>query len=350
MNAKVKSARQPSNPIIKLIIAILLLNSTAVTPSHGIEDAAMQKSHILGRGVNLGNALDAPTEGAWGVTLKAEYFQAIKMAGFRSVRIPIRWSAHAMPLAPYTIAPQFFARVDWAVQQALSQRLSVVIDVHHYEELYKDPTKEFPRLVALWTQIAAHYQASPDDLFFELLNEPTDQITDERWQEMVPALLAVVRKTNPDRIVIVGPGHLNGFSHLEDLHLPDEDRRLLATFHYYLPLPFTHQQAPWVPGSDQWKDRTWAGTGEEQEVLRRDFAVAATWATKNRRPLYLGEFGAYEVADMDSRARWTRAVAREAERQGFSWAYWEFCANFGAYDSRTGSWREPLLRALLPGS
>jgi len=48
----------------------------------------------LGRGINLGNALEAPKEGEWGVQLKAEYFPAIKKAGFATVRLPVRWSAH----------------------------------------------------------------------------------------------------------------------------------------------------------------------------------------------------------------------------------------------------------------
>ena len=71
---------------------------------------AFQDNSLLERGINLGNALDAPTEGAWGVTLKAQYFQAIEAGGFGSVRIPIRWSAHAALTAPDTIAPDFFAR------------------------------------------------------------------------------------------------------------------------------------------------------------------------------------------------------------------------------------------------
>ncbi len=50
---------------------------------------------------------------------------------------------------------------------------------------------------------------------------------------------------------------------------------------------------------------------------------------------------------MDSRARWTRFVAREAEAAGFSWAYWEFCAGFGIHDPEKGLWREPLKAALL---
>jgi endoglucanase len=50
---------------------------------------------------------------------------------------------------------------------------------------------------------------------------------------------------------------------------------------------------------------------------------------------------------MDDRALWTRAVAREAEKWGFSWSYWEFCSEFGAYDPALQRWRRPLLNALL---
>jgi endoglucanase len=39
-------------------------------------------------------------------------------------------------------------------------------------------------------------------------------------------------------------------------------------------------------------------------------------------------------------------MAREAEKRGFSWAYWEFCAGFGVYDQQKGQWREPLRKAL----
>ncbi len=45
---------------------------------------------LLGRGVNIGNALEAPTEGAWGVVIKEEYFDIIKQAGFNSIRLPTK--------------------------------------------------------------------------------------------------------------------------------------------------------------------------------------------------------------------------------------------------------------------
>ena len=87
------------------------------------EKDAFYFNRLLGRGINLGNALEAPREGEWGVTLRDEYFQRIKEAGFHSVRIPIRWSAHAKPAAPFTIDDTFFRRIDWAIDQTLSRGL-----------------------------------------------------------------------------------------------------------------------------------------------------------------------------------------------------------------------------------
>ncbi|HEY2148312.1 MAG TPA: cellulase family glycosylhydrolase, partial [Pirellulales bacterium] len=81
----------------------------------------------FGRGINLGNALEAPHEGDWGVKLKESYFESIASAGFNSVRIPVRLSAHAAQSPPYAIDEKFFDRVDWAVDQALKRKLSVVL-------------------------------------------------------------------------------------------------------------------------------------------------------------------------------------------------------------------------------
>jgi len=304
-------------------------------------------NRLLGRGINFGNALEAPREGDWGLTLEEGYFERIKKAGFNSVRIPIRWSAHAGAAPPHEIDAAFFKRIDWAVDQALTRDLVAIINVHHFEELYRDPDKQEARFLALWKQIAGHLRDRSDRLYFELLNEPNDKLTEERWNAMIPKVLEVVRASNPKRIVIVGPGQWNGLSALDKLRLPAADRNLIVTFHYYSPFHFTHQGAEWLPDSKKWKGTTWTGTKDETEALEKDFGKAAAWARKNDRPLFLGEFGSYGAADMASRARWTGAVARAAEKHGFSWAYWEFGAGFGAFDPMAKAWREPLVKALL---
>jgi len=301
----------------------------------------------LGRGINLGNALEAPKEGAWGATLKPEYFQAIKKAGFDTVRLPVKWSAHAQAEPPYTLDATFAARVDWAIDQALANKLNIIVNVHHYDEIDANPEKHLPRLIGIWEQIAARYKDRPAEVYFELINEPHDKFIEDKWNAAIPPLLKTVRKTNPTRPVIVGPAHWNAIRALDKLELPQDDRSLILTVHYYDPFEFTHQGASWVKGSDKWKGRKWTGSDDEQAAIRKQFEKAADWAKKHDRPVFLGEFGAFQAADMDSRAKWTRFVAREAEKHGFSWAYWEFCSGFGAYDLRTDMWRAPLKAALL---
>ena len=231
-------------------IAILAVTSTSASSQ---QDDAFHFNRLLGRGINLGNALDGPREGAWGVTLEADYFRVIKEAGFNSVRIPIRWSAHASTAAPYDIETDFFRRVDWAIGQALSRNLAAVINVHHYEEMNRDPVQSLPRLVELWQQIALRYQNQPKSLMFELLNEPHDQLDDERWQEAFPPLLKAIRDSNPDRIILIGPAYMNAVDRLDKMKLPPQDRRIIGTFHYYKPLQFTHQGAAWVNDSAPWR-------------------------------------------------------------------------------------------------
>ena len=157
-----------------------------------------------------------------------------------------------------------------------------------------------------------------------------------------------MRATNPTRAVIVGPPFWNGIWALPKLKLPD-DPNLIVTVHYYEPFKFTHQGASWAPDDvKKLSGLKWEGTEAEMKRLRGDFDKAAEWAKTNNRPVFLGEFGAYEKADIESRAKWTAAVVQEAEARGFSWAYWEFASGFGAYDRQKKSWREPLLGALIP--
>ena len=125
----------------------------------GVPPAAA--SHFT-KGINLGNRLEAPNEGDWGGTIQAEDFPFIAQRGFDHVRIPIRFSGHALAAAPYTIDAAFFSRVDTVLNQAAAANLAVVVDMHAYDELAADVTAQRDRFVALWTQIAARYQGRPD--------------------------------------------------------------------------------------------------------------------------------------------------------------------------------------------
>lgn len=350
--------RRPSAPLHFAFLLALLLAACAPGSAWQPPDwvaAPLQQPGVdpfvqnqqLGRGINLGNALEAPREGQWGVTLREEFFSEIAAAGFAHIRMPIRWNAYAGDEPPYAISDEIFERVDWVIENALANDLLVVINIHHYEEIFQQPQEQRARFVALWQQIAAHYASAPDGVLFELLNEPHDNLTASVWNEILAETLAVIRQTNPTRNVVIGPGNWYSISGLHSLELPD-DPHLIVSIHYYDPFRFTHQGAEWVNGSAPWLGTEWSGSQAQRWDIEADLGQAARWGRQNNRPIYLGEFGAYGKAEMSDRARWTEFVARTAEEMGMSWAYWEFGAGFGAYDRSTGEWRQPLLRALIP--
>ena len=308
--------------------------TTGCSSDAGLPPAVVAPTSDLGRGINLGNKLEAPAEGEWGTPVEAWMLGTIAEGGFALVRVPTRWSAHADTVAPFTIDPTFLARVTWVVDQALAAELTVVLNVHHYQEIFRDPDGQQERFLALWRQIAAHFQDYPATLLFEVLNEPNTDLTPERWNALLPLALQVIRETNPERRVVVGTAEWGGIGAMDRLELPDDDR-LIFTFHYYEPFAFTHQGAEWVDGADEWLGTTW-NPARDGAAVQRDFDAVARWATEHDVTVLLGEFGAYSRAPLNSRSAWTAFVRREAERRGFAWTYWEFDAGFGAFTD--GQW------------
>ncbi len=330
------------------LVIFLILVSSVTCPAADTTNV-FEINHLIGRGINIGNALEAPAEGAWGVTIKEEYFDVIKTAGFDSVRLAVCWSAHAGREPPYRIEDSFFKRIDEVIRQANRRDLVVLLTMHHYNELYEHPAGHTARFLALWRQIADRYRDYSPKLLFEPLNEPHGQMGSAAWKQLLREVLAGIRSSNPTRAVVLGPVNYNDIQQLTSLELPQNDRHLIVSVHYYLPYHFTHQGAHWAAGSEAWLGTQWTGLAAEKQAIREHFEVAGAWARKHDRPVCLSEFGANSKADLASRVRWTKFVADTALSQGFSFTYWDFCAEyFGLYDPGTKSWRRELLETVLP--
>jgi endoglucanase len=338
-----------------IVFMAIALTITGVGFTMAAEQAKIdpfKMNQLLGRGVNMGNALDAPSEGEWGFTLEEKYFQAAKDAGFDSVRIPVRWSAHALKEPPYTIDPNFMKRVDWAVNCALSRKLPVMLNVHHYLELLSDPNNHRERFLALWQQLAEHYKDYPEILILEPLNEPTGKLGTKEWNSLLKQAITVIRKSNPDRTIAIAPAWSNTIDNLKWLEIPKEERNIIVSVHCYDPLEFTHQGASWVTDHDSntWLGTKWTGTEIQKKAIASKFDIAAAWSKQHNLPINLGEFGTINKADMDSRACYTKFLADAAIERGFSFHYWLFGADFAVYDVQTNTWIKPILDALIPPS
>lgn len=79
-------------------------------------------------GINMGNVLEAPTEGAWAPVAQEYYFDDYVAANFTRVRIPVRWDLHMGTSLPYTIDPTFLARVQTVVSWCLARDLTCLIN------------------------------------------------------------------------------------------------------------------------------------------------------------------------------------------------------------------------------
>jgi len=329
--------------LIRPLAALGLASALIALPAAAREISPLDQVRTMTRGVNVlgyDPLWKDPAKGRF----QMRHFKTIKDGGFNTVRLNLHAFEHMD--ADNRLDPAWLKTLDQVVDAALAQKLTVILDEHDFNVCGEDPAACKPKLVAFWKQIGEHYRDAPDQVVFELLNEPCKGLTDEVWNAWVAELLPVVRATNPTRNVVVGPAFWNNISHLDQLKLPEGDRHLIATVHYYLPMGFTHQGASWNPATPE-TGVTW-GTDAERQRMKADFDGVQAWAKAHGRPMLLGEFGAYDKGDMTSRAAYTAAAAREAEARGWAWAYWQFDSDFIAYDIGKDAWVEPIRKALVP--
>jgi endoglucanase len=111
-----------------LTLSFLTHDAVAAPPPPDARTDCAMVIKILGRGINLAGALEAPREGQWRVTLRDDYFAVIEQAGFTTVRVPIRWSSHASWTAPYTVDPAFWERIGWVIAESKTHHLNAILD------------------------------------------------------------------------------------------------------------------------------------------------------------------------------------------------------------------------------
>jgi endoglucanase len=326
---------------ITLFMAICSINYSSLAQTV----TAAEQNLKLGRGVNIIGYDKALWQDHTKGRFKESYFKMIKDAGFSSVRINLHPFSHMND--QYQIDQAWLETLDWAVKNALEADLMLILDMHEYNAMADDPESKKEMFLSVWRQLAPRYKETPDKVIFEILNEPNQKLTVDMWNNFLLEAMKIIRETNPTRTLIIGPGNWNGIESLPTLKLPEDDRNIIVTVHFYHPMRFTHQGAPWAAEFKDKTGETWTGTPGETEEVESKLKVAADWSLKNNRPIFLGEFGAYDKGAMDSRARYTAFVARTAEKLGFSWAYWQFDSDFIVYDIEKEAWVEPILDALM---
>lgn len=310
------------------------------------EGYAFEQNARLARGINIIGYDGALWKDYSNGRFKEKYFKAIKEAGFSSIRVNLHPFKHMD--GEYKINPKWLETLDWVIKKGLEAKLMIILDLHEFNAMADDPIAKKEMFMSVWRQLAPRYRDQPNDVVFEILNEPNRKLSVELWNQYLVDAIKLIRKTNPNRTIIIGPGNWNGIESLPTLRLPKADRNIIVTVHFYHPMSFTHQGAPWSKENKDLSGITWNGAPEEKELIETKLKVAADWSKENDRPILLGEFGSFDKADIVSRARYTAFVARTAERFGFSWAYWQFDSDFIVYNIDKDVWVEPIKKALIP--
>jgi endoglucanase len=335
-------------------------NPPELKPIASHRTPAYQAAKLFQHGVNLGDYLEA-VNGV--IKIDADEYGQMKHAGFDHVRVPVGWHHYAGPAPDFTLSSEIFARVDFVVTNTLANKMAVMINIHHFNELDRSPAEATPEFLKIWAQIAAHYQGFPPQLAFELDNEPHDQATTALMNPIYAQAIAEIRQSNPHRTLFVEPGGWGGIGELKNLVLPPDDN-VIVSVHCYEPFHFTHQGAGWTTADVQQTGIIFPGPPAQPLVPDarlnpkpwvldwiRQYNTLPTeknpssplafvnqlkylraWSDFYGRPIHLGEFGAYIKADARSRANFYAAFRRAAEQEKIGWCIWDWSANFRYWD------------------
>jgi endoglucanase len=93
---------------------------------------------------------------------KDVHFHLIRDAGFNHVRINLHPLRDGKPDASGKLRDEFFKTMDWAVDQALTNRLPVILDFHDDLAISPDPEGKRKEFLEIWTAIAEHCENRPD--------------------------------------------------------------------------------------------------------------------------------------------------------------------------------------------
>ena len=111
-----------------IILSLIAIWSPAMVRADETATAPATDAHAinraLGRGINLGNMLEAPVEGQWGVKLEPAFID-IAAREFTTVRLPVRWSNHAAKTEDATLDEAFAADLERRLAAAVRELAAI---------------------------------------------------------------------------------------------------------------------------------------------------------------------------------------------------------------------------------
>jgi len=268
----------------------------------------------------------------------ADDLLALRRLGANHVRWQLTWAG--FPNSPADSAsPEAYdqwlqgvlAHVDEALPVCEKAGFRVCLDLHtppggrdkSYNCRLFQEAKCQDQFVAVWRMMARRYQGRSAIAAFDLLNEPVQgEVAPDcvPWRELALRAARAIREIDPGRTLVYEPApwaKASAFKALEPLPLEN----VIYSFHFYLPMDFTHQgvhgrpmgpEYPGVIGKKDWNKQT----------MRAAVAAVVDFQRKRKVPIYVGEFSAARWARGGN--LWLRDALDLWEELGWSWAYHAF--------------------------
>lgn len=332
-------------------------------------------------GWNLGNTFDATRDGFkgddlsiesyWcGVKTTEEMIEALKQAGFNTLRLPVSWHNHVD--ADFTINTPWLDRVQEVVDWAVERDMYVILNTHHdvYPEYYY-PTEEHyataeKYITTIWQQVAERFKDYDQHLIFESMNEPRPRDTNQEWwfnsgdkfcvevagciNRLNQAFVNTVRATgsaNTDRYLMV-PAYCaspDAACNTTYFHLPEDtaDNRIIVSVHAYTPYNFALE----MPGTSTFD--VVMNPAQMTEIIRFIGNLYRTYVSQGI-PVVIGEYGAMaKNGNLQDRANFYAYYVATASSRNIPCVVWDnhgFTGNgelFGLLDRRNVTWPEQIL-------
>lgn len=308
------------------VTEVKIYDNRSPIPTEVSGKTADELAGMMGKAWNLGNALDSTSDGTVGETLwnnkfpvSKEMFDAVKAAGFDTVRIPVSYMDKIVENADgtYTIDSAYMARVKQVVDAAISANLFVIVNIHNdggngVEDMWLDITKtgdEFTavqnKFAGVWSSIANTFADYDQKLIFEGFNElnngnynstpSTSEIANVN--SLNAKFVETVRNVggkNIDRVLIVSGYNANINNTIEGFVKPNDTSTdgLMLSVHFYDPYDFTLNEN----GTSSW------GTESEKSYLQNQISEIAEFSSDETMPIFIGEYGAANKNNTSARA------------------------------------------------
>lgn len=315
----------------------------------------------LNRGVNISHWLSQSNVRG---EARAAYFTEKDVAyiaseGFDHLRIPI--DEEQMFYEDGKKDTEAFALLHNALDWCRKYDLRAVVDLHilrshHFNAksrpLFTD-AKAQESFYECWRKISSELHTYSNGwVAYELMNEPVADKPDD-WNRLFNRCIEVIRELEPNRTLIVGSNLWQSYKTVKDLELPENDKNIIISFHYYHPFLFTHYQAAWTPEAEYTgnvhypgsvvlpedlvslspdianKYESWTHEIYNKDVFAENFEEVLQIARSHGLKVYCGEYGCINSSPVPDRIRWWRDINEVFTSKGIARAVWDYKGGFG---------------------